>query len=64
MLARLDCFFLGLGVTGLCFLQLPGDFVTAGVHLDAFDGGSLWERGEWWMLLAAQSMAIGTIMVR
>ncbi|KAK6917974.1 EamA domain [Dillenia turbinata] len=25
---------------------------------------SLWGSGEWWMLLAAQSMAVGTIMVR
>ncbi|KAG7672929.1 putative WAT1-related protein [Nannochloris sp. 'desiccata'] len=25
---------------------------------------SLWDSGEWWMLLAAQSMAIGTVMVR
>lgn len=25
---------------------------------------SLWESGEWWMLLAAQSMAVGTVMVR
>ena len=25
---------------------------------------SLWDNGEWWMLLAAQSMAVGTIMVR
>lgn len=27
-------------------------------------GSSLWDNGEWWMLLAAQSMAVGTIMVR
>jgi drug/metabolite transporter (DMT)-like permease len=27
-------------------------------------GASLWDSGEWWMLLAAQSMAIGTVMVR
>lgn len=32
----------------------------------AFDKSnfSLWGSGEWWMLLAAQSMAIGTVMVR
>lgn len=38
-------------------LQVPS--VTA-------DGNnfSLWGSGEWWMLLAAQSMAIGTVMVR
>jgi hypothetical protein len=23
--------------------------------------GSLWDSGEWWMLLAAQSMAVGTV---
>jgi hypothetical protein len=27
-------------------------------------GGSIWDSGEWWMLLAAQSMAVGTVMVR
>ena len=36
------------------------DAVTAGV--DA--GGGLWDSGEWWMLIAAQSMAVGTVMVR
>ncbi|GJP29008.1 hypothetical protein CLOM_g14 [Closterium sp. NIES-68] len=32
----------------------------------ALGGGEwqLWESGEWWMLLAAQSMAVGTVMVR
>lgn len=25
---------------------------------------TIWDSGEWWMLLAAQSMAIGTVMVR
>jgi hypothetical protein len=32
----------------------------------AFDTSNflLWGSGEWWMLLAAQSMAIGTVMVR
>ena len=24
---------------------------------------SLWDSGEWWMLLAAQSMAVGTVTV-
>ena len=31
---------------------------------DVSSSGSLWDNGEWWMLLAAQSMALGTIMVR
>ncbi|KAK4490446.1 hypothetical protein RD792_001123 [Penstemon davidsonii] len=46
-----------LGVAGLLLLEVPA--------LD-FDNNnfSLWGSGEWWMLLAAQSMAIGTVMVR
>ena len=66
---------LGLGVVGLLMLELPraaldavvaGDFagaaaaVTSGID----SGGGLWDSGEWWMLLAAQSMAVGTVMVR
>lgn len=35
---------------------------AAAVNVSA--DGSLWENGEWWMLLAAQSMALGTIMVQ
>lgn len=32
----------------------------------SFEGSdsSVWGSGEWWMLLAAQSMAVGTVMVR
>ncbi|KAF3781480.1 WAT1-related protein [Nymphaea thermarum] len=45
-----------LGVIGLLLLELP---------VLTFNGSStLWGSGEWWMLLAAQSMAIGTVMVR
>ncbi|KAL8550055.1 hypothetical protein ACS0TY_008765 [Phlomoides rotata] len=46
-----------LGVVGLVLLEAPAL---------AFDANnfSLWGSGEWWMLLAAQSMAIGTVMVR
>ncbi|KAJ4705694.1 WAT1-related protein, chloroplastic [Melia azedarach] len=46
-----------LGVIGLLLLEVPA--LT-------FDESnfSLWGSGEWWMLLAAQSMAIGTVMVR
>ncbi|EIE25111.1 DUF6-domain-containing protein [Coccomyxa subellipsoidea C-169] len=42
---------LGVGVLGLCLLE---------AHPEA---SSIWDSGEWWMLLAAQSMAIGTVMV-
>ena len=74
-LAPAGVFGLFLGVVGLLMLELPkealaqiggGDLggalaaVTAGVD----DGGGLWDSGEWWMLLAAQSMAVGTVMVR
>ncbi|MCH91877.1 WAT1-related protein [Trifolium medium] len=38
-----------LGVVGLVLLE---------------SNFSLWGSGEWWMLLAAQSMAVGTVMVR
>lgn len=46
-----------LGVMGLLLLEVPAI---------AFDESnfSLWGSGEWWMLLAAQSMAVGTVMVR
>ncbi|XP_062150427.1 WAT1-related protein At3g02690, chloroplastic isoform X1 [Alnus glutinosa] len=46
-----------LGVVGLLLLEVPAL---------AFDKSnfSLWGSGEWWMLLAAQSMAIGTVMFR
>lgn len=46
-----------LGVVGLLLLELPV-IATDGTDF------SLWGSGEWWMLLSAQSMAIGTVMVR
>ncbi|KAM7277741.1 hypothetical protein ACFE04_004875 [Oxalis oulophora] len=46
-----------LGVVGLSLLELPALAVDSGNF-------SLWGSGEWWMLLAAQSMAVGTVMVR
>ncbi|KAL0396210.1 UNVERIFIED_CONTAM: WAT1-related protein, chloroplastic [Sesamum calycinum] len=46
-----------LGVLGLLLLELPA------LTFDP-NNFSLWGSGEWWMLLAAQSMAIGTVMVR
>ncbi|KAJ4838554.1 hypothetical protein Tsubulata_024638 [Turnera subulata] len=47
---------LALGLVGLLLLEVP--------TLASDDNFSLWGSGEWWMLLAAQSMAIGTVMVR
>ncbi|KAL9261770.1 WAT1-related protein [Drosera capensis] len=46
-----------LGVVGLLLLEVPA------IPVDG-NSFSLWGSGEWWMLLAAQSMAIGTVMVR
>ncbi|KAL0423610.1 UNVERIFIED_CONTAM: WAT1-related protein, chloroplastic [Sesamum radiatum] len=46
-----------LGVLGLLLLEVPA------LTFDP-NNFSLWGSGEWWMLLAAQSMAIGTVMVR
>ncbi|KAI3515093.1 hypothetical protein L1887_13843 [Cichorium endivia] len=46
-----------LGVVGLALLELPA------ISFDE-NNFSLWGSGEWWMLLAAQSMAVGTVMVR
>lgn len=46
-----------LGVVGLFLLEVPA------LTIDE-KNFSLWGSGEWWMLLAAQSMAVGTVMVR
>ncbi|KAF3444250.1 hypothetical protein FNV43_RR13940 [Rhamnella rubrinervis] len=46
-----------LGVVGLLLLEVP----ALAIDQSNF---SLWGSGEWWMLLAAQSMAVGTVMVR
>ncbi|CAI9299049.1 unnamed protein product [Lactuca saligna] len=46
-----------LGVVGLALLEIPAISFNE-------NNFSLWGSGEWWMLLAAQSMAVGTVMVR
>uniref|UniRef100_A0ACD6ANI9 Uncharacterized protein n=1 Tax=Avena sativa TaxID=4498 RepID=A0ACD6ANI9_AVESA len=46
-----------LGVVGLLLLEVPA------LSLEE-NGSTVWGSGEWWMFLSAQSMAIGTIMVR
>lgn len=46
-----------LGVVGLLLLEVPALSVEE-------NGATVWGSGEWWMFLSAQSMAIGTIMVR
>jgi drug/metabolite transporter (DMT)-like permease len=55
-----------MGLAGLLVLELPGGGGGARELLSASlaSGPPLWERGEWWMLLAAQAMAVGTVMSR
>lgn len=67
---------LATGVIGLLLLEVPAQVIEdffkghSLVHMgepNTFskeNGWSIWDSGEWWMLLAAQSMAVGTVMVR
>lgn len=42
----------------------PRAGVVADTSLVSDQNWSIWDSGEWWMLLAAQSMAVGTVLVR
>ncbi|CAL6388391.1 unnamed protein product [Bathycoccus prasinos] len=70
---------LALGVVGLSLLEIPSEtlagFMGKSSSGGGADGGSAstflqsfaahpFDSGEFWMLLAAQSMAVGTVMVR
>ena len=70
---------LALGIIGLLLLEAPMDILQTFMPFDfastdsevvkhssdiLLQQGSIWDSGEWWMLLAAQSMAVGTVMVR
>jgi len=70
---------LALGVVGLSLLEIPSEtlagFMSKSSSGGGADGGSAstflqsfaahpFDSGEFWMLLAAQSMALGTVMVR
>jgi len=70
---------LALGVVGLSLLEIPSETLAAFMSKSSSggggDGGSAstflqsfaahpFDFGEFWMLLAAQSMAVGTVMVR
>lgn len=68
---------LATGVIGLLLLEVPtqviedvlkGQGLTVVGESNAIstslNNWSIWDSGEWWMLLAAQSMAVGTVMVR
>ncbi|GFR46932.1 hypothetical protein Agub_g8580 [Astrephomene gubernaculifera] len=69
-----------VGVAGLALLEAPEEGLVEAAQqllsgawrpellppggLQGFDGAGLLGSGEFWMLLAAQSMAVGTVMVR
>lgn len=61
-----------VGIAGLLLLEVPPDSLQAifsspdllSLKASIASGGSIWDSGEWWMLLSAQSMAVGTVMMR
>ena len=61
-----------VGVVGISVIGIPElvpGVALPGEVLDGLDNfgailGQVWESGEWWMLLAALSMAVGTVMMR
>jgi drug/metabolite transporter (DMT)-like permease len=64
---------LALGVTGISFLGLPDEWILEilqnrslpeGVQLGANLVSDLFQNGQWLMLLAALSMAVGTVIMR
>lgn len=59
---------LGLGVTGISLIGLPDELIfhvfDSGVDATIGNWQSLFASGEWLMLLAALSMAVGTVLIR
>ncbi|MGJ5634525.1 DMT family transporter [Nostoc sp. CALU 1950] len=59
---------LGLGVTGISLIGLPDElilhFLDSGVNVTIGSWQDLFASGEWLMLLAALSMAVGTVLIR
>ena len=45
-------------------LFFAGELAQPALVTSSSSSWSIWDSGEWWMLLAAQSMAVGTVMVR
>ena len=63
----------GFGILGISLLGLPDEWVYSLLQGNLFDQGAeigaevfqvLWNQGEWLMLMAALSMAVGTVMIR
>lgn len=60
---------LAIGVAGISLIGLPDQWILGWLHPQVMQvsvGGieELFQRGEWLMLLAALSMAVGTVLVR
>jgi drug/metabolite transporter (DMT)-like permease len=59
---------LGLGVTGISLIGLPDEWIFSllgtGADVAIGDWHNFFARGEWLMLLAALSMAVGTVLIR
>ena len=64
---------LGFGIVGISLLGIPDEWIYALIQGNLWGQGwqiggevlqALWRQGEWLMLLAALSMAIGTVMIR
>ena len=64
---------LAFGIVGISLLGLPDEWVYGLIQGNLWRHGwqigvetlqALWQQGEWLMLLAALSMAIGTVMIR
>ncbi|MBE8990904.1 DMT family transporter [Nostoc sp. LEGE 12450] len=59
---------LGLGVTGISLIGLPDEWILhildSGANITIGSWQDLFASGEWLMLLAALSMAVGTVLIR
>ncbi|MBD2201060.1 DMT family transporter [Calothrix sp. FACHB-1219] len=59
---------LGLGVSGISLIGLPDEWIFhlfgSGVEISIGNWQELFASGEWLMLLAALSMAVGTVLIR
>lgn len=59
---------LGIGTAGIALIGLPDRWIISFLHGDGltldFRTEGLFEHGEWLMLLAALSMAVGTVTIR
>ncbi|AFY51012.1 DMT(drug/metabolite transporter) superfamily permease [Nostoc sp. PCC 7524] len=59
---------LGLGVTGISLIGLPDEWIFGllgtGTEVTIGNWQNLFASGEWLMLLAALSMAVGTVLIR